>query len=151
LLRDLRSLLGRSVERIPEFALLRPFGQALRERPVNLVLYKKATTRGAALATVEIDGVESAGDGLVKVTVGEDHVRALAAQLERDALERVGSAFLDDLGRLVVASESDLVNVGMRDNGRARRLAVAVEDIDNPVREARFERQLGHAHAGQRR
>ena len=50
-------------------------------------------------------------------------VRALAAQLERGALERVGGGLLDDLGRVDVAGEGDLVDVGMRDQRGAGRLA----------------------------
>ena len=38
----------------------------------------------AALAAVEVDGVERARDGRVEIGVGEDDVGALAAQLEGD-------------------------------------------------------------------
>ena len=87
----------------------------------------------------------------VQVGVGEDDVRALAAQLERDALQRVGRGLLDDLGRVDVPGEGDLVDVGMRDQGRAGGLAEAVDDVDDAGREAGFEGQLGDAQGGQRR
>ena len=105
----------------------------------------------AALAAVEVDGVEGALDGRVQVGVGEDDVGALAAELEGRPLERVGGGFLDDLGRIDVAGEGDLVDVGVRHQGRARRLAHAVDDVDHAGREARFPGQLGDPKGRQRR
>ena len=85
LLRDLRALLGGRVERIAELALLGLVGQALDEFLVDLLLDEQPAAGRAALAAVEVNGVEGAGDGLIQVAVGEDDVGALAAQLERAA------------------------------------------------------------------
>ena len=87
----------------------------------------------------------------VQVGVGEDDVRALAAQLEGGALERVGGRLLDDLGRIDVAGEGDLVDVGMRDQGGAGRLAEAVDDVDDAGGEAGLDGQLADPQGGQRR
>ena len=120
LLRDLRALLGGRVERVADLALLGLLGQALDELLVDLLLDEQPAAGRAALAAVEVDGVEGAGDGLLHVGVGEDDVRALAAQLERGPLERVGGGLLDDLGRIDVAGEGDLVDVGMDAPARRR-------------------------------
>ena len=67
------------------------------------------------------------------------------------SLEGVGGGLLDDLGRVDVPGEGDLVDVGMRHEGRAGGLAHPVEDVDDPGREARLAGQLGHAQGRQRR
>ena len=108
------------IERIADLALLGQFGQPGDEFVADLFLDEQPAAGGAALAAVEVDGVEGPGDGLVHVAVGEDDVGALAAQLEGAALERVGRGLLDDLGRVDVAGEGDLVDAGMSDHGGAR-------------------------------
>ncbi len=60
-------------------------------------------------------------DGRVEVGVGEDDVRALAAQLEGDPLERVGGVPHDDLADLGRAGEGDLVDARVLDQRRRRR------------------------------
>ena len=64
LLRDLRALLGRRVERVAELAALGLLGQPLDELLVDLLLDEQPAAGRAALAAVEVDGVEGAGDGL---------------------------------------------------------------------------------------
>src|SRR5262249_3772064 len=110
---DLRPLLRLRVERVAELALLGLGRQTVDEFLLNLLLDKKARAGRAALAAVEIDGVKSAVYGLFHVGVGEDDVGALAAQFEGHALERVRSALLNDLGRVDVAGEGDLVDARM--------------------------------------
>ena len=121
LLRHLRALLGGRIERVADLALLGLLGQPLDEFLVDLLLDEQPAAGGAALAAVEVDGVEGAGDGLLHVGVGEDDVGALAAQLERGALQRVGRGLLDDLGGVDMAGEGDLVDVGVDDQGGAGR------------------------------
>ena len=57
-------------------------------------------------------------DGRIQIGVGEDDIRALAAQLERQPLQRVGGRLMmvADLGR---AGEGDFVHVRMLDQGGA--------------------------------
>ena len=151
LLGDLGALLGLGVERVADDAALGLLGEPLDELLVDLRLDEQPAAGRAALAAVEVDGVEGAGDGGVHVGVGEDDVGALAAQLEGGALQGVGGGLLDDLGRVDVPGEGDLVDVGMGDEGRAGGLAQAVEDVDDAGREARLLGQLGDAQGRQRR
>ena len=67
LLRNLRALLGGGIERIADLALLGLLGQPLDELLVNLLLDEQSAAGGAALAAVEVDGVEGAGDRLLHV------------------------------------------------------------------------------------
>ena len=64
----------------------------------------------AGLAHVLEGAIDRAGERRLEVGVGEDHVRVLAAELERDPLERRGAGTHDqapDLGR---AGERDLAH-----------------------------------------
>ena len=86
----------------------------------------------------------------LEIGVGQDDVRALAAELERHALERPAALLADlapDHGR---AREGDLVDARVVDD-RSAGLAVAGQDVRRPRREARLERQLAEAQRGQRR
>ena len=88
---------------------------------------------------------------LLEVGVGEDDVRALAAQLERDALDRRRRARRDrapDLGR---AGEGDLGHVGVVDEPLAALAARAGDDLDDALGQPGLERELGEAQRGQRR
>ena len=117
---------------------------------MDLLLDEEPAAGGAALAAVEVDRVEGAGDGVVHVGVGEDDVGALAAELEGRPLERLGRLALDDLGGIDVAGEGDLVDVGMGDQGRAGGLAEAVDQVDHARRETGLDGELADAERGQR-
>ncbi len=88
---------------------------------------------------------------LLEVGVGEHDVRALAAQLERDALDRRRRARRDrapDLGR---AGEGDLGHVGVVDEALAALAARPGDDLDHALGQAGLERELGEAQGGERR
>ena len=57
---------------------------------------------------------------------------------------------MNDLGRIDVAGEGDLVDFGMRTHGGAGRFAEAVDDVDHARRKAGLDRQLSHPQGGQR-
>src|SRR5690606_7170711 len=77
---------------------------------VNIVFHEKSASSTAALPLVEIEGEVSTGDGGIQVGVSEYHVGALAAQLEREPLHRLGGFALDDLGRGQLTGEGNLVD-----------------------------------------
>ena len=107
---DLRALLGRGVERVAELAGLDLRGELLDELVVDRLLNEQPAARAAALALVQEQAEQGAVDGRVEIGVGEDDVRALAAQLEGDPLERVGRDLHDDLAGASLAGEGDLVD-----------------------------------------
>src|ERR1041384_1657264 len=78
-------------------------------------LVERARAREPALARVADHRVGRGRGGALEVGVGKDDIRRLAAELERDALDRPRCAahhLLSDLGR---AGEADLRDVGMLD------------------------------------
>ena len=111
----------------------------LDELFADAVLDEQAAAGRAALAAVEINGVKRAGDRLVEIGVGEDHVGALAPQLKRAPLERVGRFAGNDFRRLDVAREGELIDPRMHDHCLAGRLAHAVENVDHAFGNPGFE------------
>ena len=83
--------------------------------------------RAAVLAGVAEHGHRRRGGGRLDVGVGEDDVRGLAAELERDALDRVGRARGDPAADLGRAGEGDLGDVGVLDQ------AVAADLLPGPA------------------
>src|SRR5262249_34729596 len=77
--------------RIPPRAvreLLLPGDHSLNDAIVDALLDEEAAARGADLSLIVENGADGGLRGGVEVRVGEDDVRALAPELERDALER---------------------------------------------------------------
>ena len=117
-----------------DFVLL---GDAVDDFVVHFVLDEQPAAGTAALALVEVQGEVRALDGRVEIGVGKDHVRALAAQFERQSLHRLGRLLLDQLGRGEFAGEGDLVDAGVLDDRAAGRRTVAGDDVDHAVGECR--------------
>ena len=86
----------------------------------------------------------------LEVGVGEDDVRRLAAELERDLLQVARRGLHDQLADLGRAGERDLSTSGCAPAPRPR-LAVAGDDVDHARREARFLHQLAEPQRRQRR
>ncbi len=86
----------------------------------------------------------------LEVGVGQDDVRALAAELERHPLQRPAALGADLAAHGGRAGEGHLVDAGVVDQRRPR-LAVAGEHVYRALREAGLKRQLAEAKAGQRR
>ena len=139
LLRNLRSLLGVGIERIADDASspwrlacsrIRRICPTRRRRPCSI------GRRGNRWR-------ESAGDGFVHVSVGENDVGAFPTQLETQTLERICRRLLNDLGRIDVAGEGNLVDLRMsRREPRVGRFPKAVHDVQHARRQARFGGQL---------
>ena len=151
---DQRAHLGRLVARVADLHVRGRLGEEAREAVVGAALDEDARAGAAVLAGVVEDGVGRGGGGALEVGVGEDHVGGLAAELERDALDRVGGAAHDsdaDLGR---AGEADLGDVGVLDEPLADDGAFADEDVHDAFGDAGFEdraRRAGAARAGSAR
>ena len=104
----------------------------------------------AALPVVEEDGVGGPRDR-VRGGVVEDDVGRLAAELQGDLLEVPGRRVHDQLPDLGRPGEGDLVNHRVGGEGGPGRLAVAGDDVDHAVRDARLGDQAREADRGQRR
>ena len=148
---DLRTLLRLRVERVADLRRAVLLGDAIDHFVVHLLLDEQPAAGTAALALVEVQGQVRAFDGRVEIGVGEDHVRALAAQLEGEPLHRLGRRLLDDLRGGQLAGEGDLVDGRVRHQRRAGRRAVARHDVDHAVRNARLLREPRHPQASERR
>jgi hypothetical protein len=114
---------------------------------VGRALDEDAAARAAVLAGVVEDGVGGGGRCCFEVGVGVDHVRGLAAELERDALDRAGGALhylAADLGR---AGEPDLRDAGMLDEPPADDRALADDDIEYALGDLRLQSELGERSA----
>ena len=139
---DERSHLGRVLLRVADLDAASRLDEQLREAVVDARLDEDPRARATILAGVVEDGVRRGGRCALEVGVGEHDVRGLAAELERDALDRAGCAahhLLPDLGR---PGEADLGDVRMLDQPRADDGALAREDVDDALRNAGLEREL---------
>ena len=90
--RDQRAHLGRLVGRVADLHAAGRVDEQLEEAVVGGALDEDPRARAAVLAGVVEDGVGRGRGGLLQVGVREDDVRRLAAELERDALDRPGRA-----------------------------------------------------------
>ena len=85
---DQRAHLGRVVAGVADLDVAGRGDEQLGEAVVGAALDEDARAGAAVLAGVVEDGVGRGGGGLLEVGVGEDDVRGLPAELERDALDR---------------------------------------------------------------
>ena len=105
----------------------------------------RARVAGLA-AVVEDPPADRRGGRLEVADVGEDDLRALAAELERDRLDvRVADRPQERLADLGRAGEGDLVDAGMAGQRVADDRARAGDDVEDAVREAGLGGQLGQA------
>ena len=144
-LRDERAHLGLGVERVAHLHAARLLGERVDEVVVDRLLDEDAGARLAALAGGVVDRPDRARDRRVEVGVREDEVRALAAELERQPLDRLGAEPHDLAARLRRAGERDLVDAGVLDEIGARRRTVAGDDVDRAGGKADLGRELGEA------
>ena len=129
----------------------RRLDEQLGEAVVGGVLDEDARARAAVLAGVVEHRVRRGRRGALEVGVREHDVRRLAAELERHALDRSGRAAHDRLPHLGRAGEADLRDVGVLDEPLPDDRALAGDDVDDALRDARLERELGEPQRRQRR
>ena len=148
---DERAHLGLLVERVADADGARELGQLRDDLVVDRAFDEQPRARLAALARCVVDRPGGARDRAREVGVGKDEVRALAAELERDPLHRVGGEAHDLAARLRRAGERDLVDTGMANEVRARCRSVTGHDVDGAGRKTDLGRELGQANRRQRR
>ncbi|CAB4942372.1 unannotated protein [freshwater metagenome] len=143
--RDERAHLGVGLQAVADLDAVGRGGDALDDLVEQVVLDVEARAGGADLALVEEDAVRRAGDGRRDVGVAQDDVRALAAELERHALEvRAAGRLGDELADLGRAGEGDLVDVVVLGQRRAG-VAEARDHVQDSGGHAGLEGQLAEA------
>src|SRR5581483_10870515 len=150
-LRDERPHLRLRIERVADADLLRVVGEARDELVVERRFDEHARARLAALTRGVVDRPDTRRDRVVEVRVREDEVRALAAELERQPLDRVRAEPHDLAARARRAGERHLVDARVLDEIRAGRRPVARDDVDRARREADLVRELGDPQHAERR
>ena len=132
---DERADVGVLVARVAELALRHAREEALVELVRDRLLHEQAGAGEADLAGV----VVLVGRGLdrrVEIGVGEDHERALAAELEaRPGVRFGGGGARDDRGGLVRAGEGDARDARVGGERGADLLAVALDDVEHARRQ----------------
>src|SRR5439155_27253988 len=98
----------------------------------------------AALPRRVVDRPDRARHGVVELPVGEDQVRALAAELEDQPLDAVGGEAHDFAPRRGRAGERDLLDTWVPNEVRADDGPWAGDDVDRTGREADLGGELGH-------
>ena len=78
----------------------------------------------------------------LQIRVGKENVRRLAAELERDALHRVGRLLDDDFPDRRAAGKGNLVDVGMLHQRRAAGFTEAGDDVHHARRKTHIASQL---------
>ena len=150
-LRDERAHLRLRVQRVADLQLTRLGAEGAHELVVERLLDEDARAGLAALAGGVVDRPRRARDRRFEVGVGEDDVRALAAELQGDALDRVRAEAHDLAARLRRACERDLVDARVPHEVRAGRRPVARHDVDDAGRKSHLGRELRQPERRRRR
>src|SRR5690606_9297171 len=148
---DDRAHQGAVGQRIANREALRGVDQVLHEAIVVVGGDEDAGAGGAGLAAVAEPGRDGGAGGGLQIGVGEDDVRALAAQLQRDLLDGVGSRLQDAGAGGRLAGEGDLVDERVRREGLADQGAGTGQDAHDAVRDAGLGADLAHQQGGERR
>ena len=140
--RDERSHLRRRQRRVTDADALHGGLQQLEEPVVHRGLDEDPGPGAAVLTGVVEDGVRRRRRSPIEVRVGEHHVGALAAELERQPLHLVRAALHDVLADGGRPGEDDLAHVGMRDEALAHDRALAGQHDEDVLRQPGLESQL---------
>ncbi len=144
LARDQRADLRLRVERVADLEPARELGELADEVVVQRRLDEHARARLAALARGVVDRPDRAGQRVVELGVGEDEVRALAAELQDQALDPVGGQAHDLGAGRRRAGEGDLLHAGVLHEMSADDGPRSRDDVDRAGREADLGGELGH-------
>src|SRR5690606_10838820 len=151
LARDQRPVAPLRVERIARLQRAGTLHELLDDLVVHRLVHQQPRARRARLPRV-VGGPRGRGaDRGVDVRVVENDVGALAAQLERNLLQRAGRLARDDLAHGGRARERDLVDVGMPHQRSARHLAEAGHHVEHARRQADLGADGGELERGERR
>jgi hypothetical protein len=126
-------------------------GEARHEFVVERRIDEHARARFATLPGRVVDRPDRARDRIVEIRIGEHEVRALAAELERQPLDRLRAEPHDLAARLRRAGERNLVHARMPHEIRAGARPVTGKDVDRTRREADLGCELGDSQHAERR
>src|SRR5262249_41707117 len=148
---DLRAHLRLRIQWIADDHLARALGQLVHELVVGSLVDEHARAGVADLSLVTEDSPEAGVDRRIEVRVGEDDLRALAAELEGDLLEvRLCRGVEKTSCGAYGSGEADLVDAGVARQRLSRRISVAGHDVDNAIRQTGLLPQLAELQRSQR-
>ena len=127
------------------------FGHGFDKFRIDLLLDKDAAARGADFALIDEDAEQRAVDGRFPIRVGEENVGRLAAELERDALQRVCGLLTMILPTAALPVNAILSTPGCCDQRRSAGFAKAVDDVDHAGRQTHFREPVRKFQRGERR
>jgi hypothetical protein len=143
--RDHRTDPGALVQRIAEGHLARNIEQTLHQGITDTFLDQEPAAGNAALSGIVIDAIGYAIGCRLKIRIGKDDLRALAAEFQADALD----AARCDLAKLGAdanrAGESHHVGARIFRQHLAGWIAVTGDDVEDAIWNAGLAGQLRHA------
>jgi hypothetical protein len=117
---------------------------------VDLPLHKEPRAGCAGLPSVLDDRVNDNRNRLLDVSVGEDYVGRLAAELQRDGDNVVGGSFAHELADLQRTREREVVYAVMGGEGGPGLFSETRDDIQGSGGKPRFQRYLAEPDGGKR-
>ncbi|MDR8771122.1 hypothetical protein FEP92_01500 [Burkholderia multivorans] len=151
LLRRQRTHLGVRVQRIADADRRSQRHEALEERVCDTLVQDQTRTCDASLPLVAEDRPRGAVDRGVEVRIVEYDVRALAAQLQLQALQVALRCVDDPAARRGRTGERDLADPGVFGEPLAGGVSIAGHDIDDAGRKSDLGHQLDDPQRRQRR
>jgi hypothetical protein len=109
----------------------------------NALLDEDPAAGRTGLAAVLDDRVDEDGHRGVQVGIGEDQLRRLAAQFERDGTVVSGGRLRDQGAGRGGAGEGDVVDAGVRGQRRAGLGAETGDDVEDALRQPGFRAEFG--------
>ncbi len=145
-----RADVGVLVERVAHAQLAHARLELVEHACGHRFLDQQARTGAAHVPLVEENAADHAFHRLVECGVGEDQVRRLAAEFERELLAAAGDAARDDLADVGAARECDLAHEWMGSQRGTGRTCTG-DDVDDTFGQARGLEDLDELERGQRR